>query len=98
VADDGWFLVLVGLGGIVIASLNFIVGHNTAQECGGSPVLGLIAGGVPYMPALAGTAATDKTAAIPLTIPIFGKLQPGLGGVIGVMITAWLFTVIERRL
>ena len=61
-------------------------------------MLGLIAGGVPYMPALAGTAATDKTAAIPLTIPIFGKLQPGLGGVIGVMITAWLFTVIERRL
>lgn len=36
VANDGWFLVLVGLGGIVIASLNFIVGHNTAQECGGS--------------------------------------------------------------
>lgn len=98
VANDGWFLVLVGLGGIVIASLNFIVGHNTAQECGGSPVLGLIAGGVPYMPALAGTAATDKMAAIPLTIPIFGELQPGLGGVIGVMITAWLFTVIERRL
>ncbi|MSS45513.1 PTS tagatose transporter subunit IIABC [Cutibacterium sp. WCA-380-WT-3A] len=98
VANDGWFLVLAGLGGIVIASLNLIVGYNTAQECGGSPILGLIAGGVPYMPALAGTVATDKAAGVPLTIPVFGELNPGLGGVIGVMITAWLFTVIENRL
>lgn len=98
VANNRWFLVLAGLGSIVITSLNLIVGYNTAQECGGSPILGFIAGGVPYMPALAGTAAANKTAAIQLTIPVFGKLTPGLGGVIGVMITAWLFTVIEKRL
>lgn len=98
VANDGWFLVLAGLGGIVVASLNLIVGHNTAKEFGGSPILGFIAGGVPYMPALAGVAASDKAAAVPLTIPVFGELKPGLGGVIGVMITAWLFTVIEEQL
>lgn len=28
VVDDGWFLVLVGLGGIVIVLFNFIVGYN----------------------------------------------------------------------
>jgi len=98
VTSDEWFLVLVGLGGIVTASLNLIVGHNTAQEFGGSPILGFIAGGVPYMPALAGRAATDTTAAIAVTIPIFGELQPGLGGVISVMITAWLFAGVEKWL
>ena len=50
------------------------------------------------MPALAGRAATDTTAAIAVTIPIFGELQPGLGGVIGVMITAWLFAGVEKWL
>lgn len=98
VATHPWFLVLAGLGGIVVAALNLIVGHNTAKEFGGSPVLGFVAGGVPYMPALAGIPATDTTGAVPLTIPVFGELKPGLGGVIGVMVTAWLFTVVEKQL
>lgn len=33
-----------------------------------------------------------------MTIPLFGNLAPALGGVIGVMITAWLFAVIEKWL
>lgn len=103
VVKNPWFLAFAALGGILIGGLNFIVGLNTAKEFGGTPVLGFIAGGVPYMSALAGIPAATaadgaKIAAQPLTIPFFGNLSPALGGVIGVMITAWLFTVIEKRL
>lgn len=97
IATHGWFLVLAGLGGIVVGALNLIVGHNTAKEFGGSPILGFIAGGVPYMAALAGPTAADGTTT-PLTIPLLGELRPGLGGVIGVLLTAWVFTLIEKQL
>ena len=104
ITGNAWFLAFAALGGIVTGALNLIVGHNTAKEFGGTPVLGFIAGGVPYMPALAGIAAVKAadgsitSPAQPLTIPLFGNLSPALGGVIGVMITAWVFTVIEKRL
>lgn len=103
IAANPWFLAFAALGGILVGALNFIVGLNTAKEFGGTPVLGFIAGGVSYMPALAGIAAKTaadgtKTPGQPLTLPLFGQLAPGLGGVIGVMITAWLFTVIEKQL
>ncbi|QCB27389.1 PTS transporter subunit EIIC [Corynebacterium endometrii] len=97
IATHPWFGVLAGIGGIFIGALHFIVGHNTAKEFGGTPVLGFIAGGLPYMTALAGIPAADGVDAQPVSIPIFGDLAPGLGGIIGVLITAWFFTVIEKR-
>ncbi len=101
VVKSPWFLAFAGLGGIVVGALHLLVGHNTAKEFGGTPVLGLIAGAVSYMPALAGipaSTAADGTeiAAQPLSLPLFGDLKPALGGIIGVMITAWVFTVIEK--
>ena len=101
VVQNPWFLLLAALGGIVGGALNLLVGHNTAKEFGGTPVLGLIAGAVSYLPALAGipaSTAADGTEipAQPLSIPLFGDLKPALGGIIGVMITAWVFTVIEK--
>ncbi|MCW5953162.1 MAG: PTS transporter subunit EIIC [Propionibacteriaceae bacterium] len=101
VVKNPWFLAFAGLGGIVVGALHLLVGHNTAKEFGGTPVLGLIAGAVSYMPALAGipaSTAADGTeiAAQPLSLPLFGDLKPALGGIIGVMITAWVFTVIEK--
>lgn len=100
-AKNPWFLAFAGLGAIITGALNLIVGHNTAKEFGGTPVLGLIAGAVPYMTALAGIPASTaadgtQTPAVPLTIPVFGELKPALGGIIGVMITAWVFTLIEK--
>lgn len=98
-----WYLAFAGLSSILVSALYLLVGHNTAKEFGGTPVLGFIAGGVAYMPALAGilpVPATATKAAIeaqPLVIPLFGKLSPGLGGIIGVIITAWVFTVIEKN-
>lgn len=100
VANNAWFGVLAGVGGIFVGALYFIIGHNTAKECGGTPVLGFIAGGVPYMTSLAGITA-DKAAdgvAHPISIPVFGNLSPGMGGIIGVLITAWFFAVVEKRI
>lgn len=98
ITKNGWFLAFAAIGSILVGGLNLIVGHNTAKEFGGTPVLGFIAGGVPYMPALAGIAATATTPAQPLVLPFFGQLSPALGGVIGAMATAWFFTLVEKRL
>ena len=92
-----WFLALAGLASLCTGSLNLLVGYNTAKEFGGTPALGLIAGAVPYMTSLGGIAATAKAAAQPLSIPLFGNLQPALGGVVGVIVTAWVFTIIEKQ-
>lgn len=103
VAANAWFLAFAGIGSILVTALYFIVGHNTAKEFGGTPIMGFIAGGVPYMTALAGIAEVTgpdgkvTTPAVPLTIPVFGELAPGLGGIIGVIITAWVFTLIEKQ-
>jgi PTS system sucrose-specific IIC component len=97
VVANPWYLAFAALGGIVVGALNLLVGHNTAKEFGGTPVLGLIAGGVSYLPALAGIPAGDGTDAQPLSLPLFGDLRPALGGVIGVIATAWVFTVIEKQ-
>ncbi|MDR1449079.1 MAG: PTS transporter subunit EIIC [Propionibacteriaceae bacterium] len=98
VTANPWFLALAGLGGILGGALNLITGHNTAKEFGGSPIMGLVAGAVPYMPALAGIAAAadGSSEAKLLNIPVFGAISPALGGIIGVIATAWLFTVIEK--
>lgn len=53
IVANPWFLAFAAIGGVLIASLHLIVGHNTAKEFGGTPVLGFIAGALPYMPALA---------------------------------------------
>lgn len=103
VVENAWFLLFAALGTIVVGALNLIVGANTAREFGGTPVLGVIAGAVPYLPALAGIPATTTAAgaavdAQPLILPLIGELRPALGGVIGVIVTAWFFTVIEKWL
>jgi PTS system sucrose-specific IIC component len=97
VVANPWYLAFAALGGIVVGALNLLVGHTPAWVCGGTPVLGLIAGGVSYLPALAGIPAGDGTDAQPLSLPLFGDLRPALGGVIGVIATAWVFTVIEKQ-
>lgn len=97
IAGNGWFLVFAALGGIVISALNFIVGYTTALEFSGTPVLGVIAGGIPYMAALAGTGGGGSVPQS-LTLPVVGPVGLGMGGILAVIITAWLFTVIEKRL
>lgn len=69
--------------------LNIYVGINTAKEFNATPALGGIIGGVIYLP--------GSVAAV--SIPnIFGgqPLEPGQGGVMGVLLSVWLMSYVEK--
>ncbi len=93
ISTNPWFALLVAVGGLLLSSLNILVGYNAGKEFGGTPVLGAIAGAMIAMPALAGQ--PDK----PLTLfNGFIKLSPNLGGVLGVIFAAFVFAFIEKKL
>ncbi len=99
VTKNPWFLLFAAAGGLLGGMLQILVGYNAGKEYGGSPVLGAIAGALIYAPALAGIAKTDTTAAMPLTIPFFNiNLTPALGGVLGVILAAYVFAKIEKAI
>ena len=84
--EHTWLLVLTILGSGMFTYLAIMVGWNTAKEFGGTPVLGAIAGMFIFNPALA-------------DVTIFGEaLQPGRGGLFGVIFAAWLITFFEKHI
>ncbi|MGW2253282.1 PTS transporter subunit EIIC [Kitasatospora sp. NPDC001660] len=62
------------------------VGHNTAKEFGGTPVLGGAVAGIAVHPGVA-----------TITHTLFGHLKPGQGGVLGALGAAALCAALERR-
>ncbi|MFD1065824.1 PTS transporter subunit EIIC [Oceanobacillus locisalsi] len=83
--EQTWMQILLLFGGVIFASLGILVGWNTAKEFGGTPVLGAIAGMILFSPQLE-------------SITIFGEeLTPGRGGLFGVILAAWLMTVVEKN-
>ncbi|MED4128050.1 PTS transporter subunit EIIC [Shouchella miscanthi] len=84
--DHTWLLLMTILGGGLFMYLAILVGWNTAKEFGGTPVLGAIAGMFIFNPALE-------------QVTIFGEqLQPGRGGLFGVIFAAWLMVFFERTI
>ena len=93
IVKNSWYALFAASGLLLIASLNVLVGHNAAKEFGGTPVLGAIAGALIVTPALTGL--PDQ----PLVLfNGFIKLSPNLGGVIGVIFAAFIFSYIEKKL
>jgi len=89
IAEASWFQLLEGVGNLLFGSLGVFVGINTAREFGGTMVLGGIAGLLIYAPVL------DDIGALNL----FGldlKVSEGLGGLLGAIFAAYVFTKIER--
>ncbi|GAF13145.1 LOW QUALITY PROTEIN: PTS system, N-acetylmuramic acid-specific IIB component [Bacillus sp. JCM 19045] len=83
--DHTWLQLMTILGGGLFTYLAIMVGWNTAKEFGGTPVLGAIAGCLSLTPHLSKT--------------IFGEaLQPGRGGLFGVIFAAWLMVFFERHI
>ncbi|MFF7354377.1 MULTISPECIES: PTS transporter subunit EIIC [Streptomyces] len=67
-----------------LALIAVFVGHNTAREFGGTPVLGAAVAAVVVYPGVA-------------KVPVFGThLAPGQGGVLGALAAAWLATRVEK--
>ena len=80
------FQLLAVASSTVFWGMNILVGRNTAEEFGGTPILGAILGALLAHPDLA-------------HITLFGApLVPGRGGIISVLLVAALATLIEKRL
>ncbi|WP_020008570.1 glucose PTS transporter subunit IIA [Salinicoccus albus] len=89
VLESDWYMLLQSIGGLLFGSLGVFVGINTAREFGGTMVLGGIAGLLIYAPILADIS----------TLSLFGldlSINSGLGGLLGVIIAAYLFTKLEK--
>ena len=95
-ASNPWFALFLAMGGVLGGILHVVVGMNAAKEFGGSTVLGAIAGGFIYLPAFNGIAAVPGHDAVPLRIGDF-TMQAGLGGVLGVILAAFVFAYIEKK-
>jgi len=104
VSHNPWFVLFASCGTLLVGVLNVLAGYNAAKEFGGTAVIGAIMGALIGLPALAGIAAnTTGQVAQPLAfvVPIINytiKLAPNLGGVIGVIFSAYLCTAIEKQL
>ncbi|WP_238883006.1 PTS transporter subunit EIIC [Clostridium sp. YIM B02551] len=91
VINASWFILLKTIGGLLFGALGVFTGINAAKEFGGTGVIGGIAGLLIYSPAL-----TQLK-----TFSIFGfnlQIATGLGGVLGVILAAYIFSVIEKYL
>ncbi|NWK83232.1 PTS transporter subunit EIIC [Staphylococcus sp. GSSP0090] len=75
----------------MLAYLAIFTGINAAKEFGATPGLGGVIGGTTLL-----TGLTDKNM---ITNIFTGEpLQPGQGGIIGVIFAVWLLSMIEKRL
>lgn len=75
----------------MLAYLAIFTGINAAKEFGATPGLGGVIGGTTLL-----TGLTDKNM---ITNIFTGEpLQPGQGGIIGVIFAVWLLSIIEKRL
>ncbi|MFQ3544170.1 PTS transporter subunit EIIC [Halobacillus rhizosphaerae] len=89
ILDTDWYILLQSIGGLLFGSLGIFVGINTAREFRGTLVLGGIAGLLIYAPSLSNID----------TLQLFGlnlKVSTGLGGLLGVIIAAYIFAKIEQ--
>ncbi|WP_436860350.1 PTS transporter subunit EIIC [Staphylococcus caeli] len=90
-----WITQLVTVFNVIkdgmLAYLAIFTGINAAKEFGATPGLGGVIGGTTLL-----TGLTDKNM---ITNIFTGEpLQPGQGGIIGVIFAVWLLSVVEKRL
>src|SRR5699024_10714888 len=89
ILESDWYMLLEATGNLLFGALGVFAGINTAREFGGTMVLGGIAGLLIYTPVL------DDIG----TLSLFGlklEIGAGLGGLLGVLLAAYLFTRIEK--
>ncbi|MDG0843556.1 PTS transporter subunit EIIC [Staphylococcus equorum] len=90
-----WITQLVTVFNVIkdgmLAYLAIFTGINAAKEFGATPGLGGVIGGTTLL-----TGLTDKNAII--NIFTGEPLQPGQGGIIGVIFAVWLLSIVEKRL
>lgn len=91
-----WYESVRTMGWALFAYLPIFAGYNAAQEFGGSPILGGIAGAIcvasPDMPLL--ETYGDSQAILPMTGAVY---NPGTGGLLAALFAGALFAWLERK-
>lgn len=91
VIDSSWFTILKTIGSLMFGSLGVFTGINAAKEFGGTQILGGIAGLLIYSPVLSQVKSLN-------ILGINLSISTGLGGVLGVILAAYIFAAIEKYL
>ncbi|MBP3040428.1 PTS transporter subunit EIIC [Bacillaceae bacterium Marseille-Q3522] len=89
VLESPWYILLRNIGSLLFGALGIFTGINAAREFRGTAVLGGIAGLIIYSPVL------DQIGALNL-FGIDFTLKTGLGGLLGVILAAYVFAKIEN--
>ncbi|HDE4505426.1 TPA: PTS transporter subunit EIIC [Staphylococcus aureus] len=93
--SGAWITQLITVFNVIkdgmLAYLAIFTGINAAKEFGATPGLGGVIGGTTLLTGIAGKN-------ILMNVFTGGPLQPGQGGIIGVIFAVWILSIVEKRL
>ncbi|HCV8106512.1 TPA: PTS transporter subunit EIIC [Staphylococcus aureus] len=93
--SGAWITQLITVFNVIkdgmLAYLAIFTGINAAKEFGATPGLGGVIGGTTLLTGIAGKN-------ILMNVFIGEPLQPGQGGIIGVIFAVWILSIVEKRL
>ncbi|OJZ39486.1 permease [Staphylococcus aureus] len=93
--SDAWITQLITVFNVIkdgmLAYLAIFTGINAAKEFGATPGLGGVIGGTTLLTGIAGKN-------ILMNVFTGEPLQPGQGGIIGVIFAVWILSIVEKRL
>ncbi|NFX69390.1 PTS transporter subunit EIIC [Staphylococcus aureus] len=93
--SGAWITQLITVFNVIkdgmLAYLAIFTGINAAKEFGATPGLGGVIGGTTLLTGIAGKN-------ILMNVFTGEPLQPGQGGIIGVIFAVWIFSIVEKRL
>lgn len=93
--SGAWITQLITVFNVIkdgmLAYLAFFTGINAAKEFGATPGLGGVIGGTTLLTGIAGKN-------ILMNVFTGEPLQPGQGGIIGVIFAVWILSIVEKRL
>lgn len=93
--SDAWITQLIAVFNVIkdgmLAYLAIFTGINAAKEFGATPGLGGVIGGTTLLTGIAGKN-------ILMNVFTGEPLQPGQGGIIGVIFAVWILSIVEKRL
>ncbi|HCX9394960.1 TPA: PTS transporter subunit EIIC [Staphylococcus aureus] len=93
--SGAWITQLITVFNVIkdgmLAYLAIFTGINAAKEFGATPGLGGVIGGTTFLTGIAGKN-------ILMNVFTGEPLQPGQGGIIGVIFAVWILSIVEKRL
>lgn len=93
--SGAWITQLIAVFNVIkdgmLAYLDIFTGINAAKEFGATPGLGGVIGGTTLLTGIAGKN-------ILMNVFTGEPLQPGQGGIIGVIFAVWILSIVEKRL